>query len=162
MQGNGQLHETSCQLSAVSNQLKTKGENHTTVRQAVSDQRSAISSKTRVKTTLQGFCTDAISVRGLAIGWEFGFRTRSHSRGLPEQGALFRFAPIYVILLCWQAIVSGASCEVTRAMHKAGPVPSGDFWFLLAASKGTRRRHDLEWKGKKGSVIYKSVFFINP
>ena len=25
-------------------------------------------------------------------------------------------------------------------MHMAGPAPSGDFWFLLVASKGTRRR----------------------
>ena len=28
-------------------------------------------------------------------------------------------------------------------MHIAGPAPSGDFWFLLVASKGTRRRQGI-------------------
>ena len=28
-------------------------------------------------------------------------------------------------------------------MHMAGPAPSGDFWFLLVASKGTRRRQGI-------------------
>ncbi len=62
---------------------------------------------------------------------------------------MFRPAPIYVFLRGSQASVSGEFCEGVRAMHKAGPAPSGDFWFLLVASKGTRRRHDLEGKGKR-------------
>ena len=28
-------------------------------------------------------------------------------------------------------------------MHRYGPAPSGDFWFLLVASKGTRRRQGI-------------------
>ena len=85
--------------------------------------------------------------RGLAIGQRFGDRAGSLSRVLPEQGALIHPAPIYVILRCWQATVSGASCEDIRAMHGAGPAPSGDFWFLLVASKGTRRRQGILGKG---------------
>ena len=30
-----------------------------------------------------------------------------------------------------------------RAVHMAGPAPSGDFWFLLVVSKGTRRRQGI-------------------
>ena len=28
-------------------------------------------------------------------------------------------------------------------MHMDGPAPSGDFWFLLVVSKGTRRRQGI-------------------
>ncbi len=43
----------------------------------------------------------------------------------------------------WQGRGSCASREAIRAMHIAGPAPSGDFWFLLVASKGTRRRQGI-------------------
>ena len=78
---------------------------------------------------------------------------RCLSRALTEQGALFRSPPICVILHRWQTSVFGASCEYIRAMHMAGPAPSGDFWFLLVASKGTRRRQGI-W----GDVDFDLVF----
>ncbi|MDE3001143.1 MAG: hypothetical protein OXU79_18860, partial [Gemmatimonadota bacterium] len=65
----------------------------------------------------------------------------------PEQGALFRSAAIQDIHRSWQASVSGEFCEGIRAMHMAGPAPSGDFWFLLVASKVTRRRQGIWGKG---------------
>ena len=52
--------------------------------------------------------------------------------------------------LCYpgcQGCGSCASCEGVRAMHMAGPAPSGDFWFLLVASKGTRRRQGIWGNG---------------
>ena len=78
--------------------------------------------------------------RGLSLKLALDCRTRCHTRTLPEQGALFHPAPNYGILQGWQANGSGESCEGIRAMHMAGSAPSGDFWFLLVASKGTRRR----------------------
>ena len=50
----------------------------------------------------------------------------------------------------WQGSRSGATREVIRAMHIDGPVPNGDFWFLLVVSKGTRRRQGI-W----GDVVRK-------
>ena len=43
----------------------------------------------------------------------------------------------------WQGSSSGATREAIRAMHIDGPAPSGDFWFLLVVSKGTRRRQGI-------------------
>ena len=43
----------------------------------------------------------------------------------------------------WQGSSSGATREAIRAVHIDGPVPSGDFWFLLVVSKGTRRRQGI-------------------
>ena len=59
----------------------------------------------------------------------------------------------------WQGSRSGATREAIRAMHidgyhsrfipsgcvptLPGPAPSGDFWFLLVVSKGTRRRQGI-------------------
>ena len=40
-------------------------------------------------------------------------------------------------------------------MHMAGPAPSGDFWFLLVASKGTRRRQGI-W----GEVVTLEFIFL--
>ena len=48
----------------------------------------------------------------------------------------------------WQGSRSGATREVIRAVHMDGPAPSGDFWFLLVVSKGTRRR-----QGNWGEVV---------
>ena len=38
-------------------------------------------------------------------------------------------------------------------MHMAGPAPSGDFWFLLVASKGTRRRQGILGKGVLNLIL---------
>ena len=68
---------------------------------------------------------------------------RCHYRAQPEQSALFRQSLKIGILprLAGQRI--RWDCGVIRAVHMAGPAPSGDFWFLLVASKGTRRRQGI-------------------
>ena len=62
----------------------------------------------------------------LALGQAFVCLTQFQSRVLSEQGALFRPARICIIHRGWQATVVGGSCEGIRAMHMAGPAPSGD------------------------------------
>ena len=54
---------------------------------------------------------------------------------VPQRGLMF--------FRGWKGTGSGASREAIRAMHMAGPAPSGDFWFLLVVSKGTRRRQGI-------------------
>ena len=71
------------------------------------------------------------------------FREDSQSRA---RGSVQRRGPMF---LCgWQGSSSGATREAIRAVHIDGPAPSGDFWFLLVASKGTRRR-----QGNWGDVV---------
>ena len=63
--------------------------------------------------------------------------------------------------LCYpgcQGCGSCASCEGVRAMHMAGPAPSGDFWFLLVASKGTRRRQGI-WGNGVFDLGFRLLFF---
>ncbi len=99
--------------------------------------------KEKAAVTVPSVAFEESAGRVLAIRQAFDWRTRNLSRAFPEQGALFRPAPIVVIIRGWQAIGSGASSEGIRAMPVAGPAPSGDFWFLLVASKGTRRRQGI-------------------
>ncbi len=79
--------------------------------------------------------------------WKFGqlaFREDNQSRA---RGSVSHGVPNF--FRSWQGTGFVASAVEIRAMHMAGPAPSGDFWFLLVASKGTRRR-----QGNWGDVVF--------